>query len=1265
MENLTPGMFSNTQTFPLSPVSNTITVSVCSQNCLKNTVSKIPTNAVYSNRSSQLDEKSNKSTPKSIILTLAARASSSTTTETPLLVSFSPSSYTSRSPSYVTSTSSSIYRPSITSSTFKPTTKTTTTTTTTTTTHKPALALSRDSDASDSKSYQVPPEIKFHPIPEDSYYDDDEYPLGKTRYEYEAHEDDSSNDPSDKKFITQKLLPVNPPASSSYGSSGIREDSPFSYDQPKHYFSYSFNKSPSSSTTSTTTTERTTTTSTTTTSTTTPKPVTQRQKIQSYIVTDVEPESFKPHRYLPSSSVAPVVSDYDGSYLNPSIRTRGQNTFLKALGTTLSATQQSTIATSTTFAPAFAYSSVAPVQVKPSAPAPFDSKKTVKLTLSTSLGGSRVSEPVGSTQSPRYFINQDQFDANNTFRLSLSTSLGHSTTTTTTRAPFSPSFPRYDGKLDQTSYRIIHSSPISSDPTTSTERPTAGPTRYEINPEDFESSKTIRLTLSTGLNGGSPTVSKGTVEAVEPSSHTPKYSQFTVSDAVTTTTTEPTTTTTTTQPTTKVPRYFPSSTFLPTRPRPYQGRVETVPFTRSNSRPTKVSFRDTDPTSSSEWVPSYPDKVFSSPQTNTLQEQDESEPDDALIPPKTEVAYEEQLEVRTPPPTRFPPRIPSPPTAAVDAKKIAEAVQTFTSRGLVFKEALNKTLEPTPASRVVVSPFKSLEVQRQTTSDKPFAYSTSRVISNIYRSTTESPRESPLKSYFLITAAPKLAAFSRSSTVNGISAFPEYTTEPTTSTTQSTTLSTTTTTEPTTTTTSTTPLTTSTTVTSTTFATSTEDTTTSTVRSTEVYRGRYRPVFNLARSSEASDEVTTPKYRLRNRGPPRRTYTRLRPTAHLANASLPFTNTESTVLSISSEYSDRRVSPSEAPSISSSTGSYLNRISTTERSHYDSEVSPVKASHYKSRFSDDSFKKTTVPSENVTLSTETKTTTTETEPVHVVQITDKPVYYTSYHLTSTELNPFGPSSNSKTESTTKKFRATVEMPEMNIPTEKELLSYQQEDSSSREEEDEEDEDDEDTHPEDLADYSYLETTNAASTSTTTPSTTTTTTTFKAPTTTAGRTSGPYKPHYRSSKRYTTSTTTTEPTSTTLSTSTPRYTSSTTQRLNLTTSTQAVPSTSQLPTSSTPAASYEEDETDDEDETDEQPFPSSNVTITSNTTPRLPTTTYSMNKLPPRASRVNNAIKTTIAAAQLPRRYSKPSAGKSIQCTENSLSAKCNEIPSRY
>uniref|UniRef100_A0A182M248 NodB homology domain-containing protein n=1 Tax=Anopheles culicifacies TaxID=139723 RepID=A0A182M248_9DIPT len=77
------------------------------------------------------------------------------------------------------------------------------------------------------------------------------------------------------------------------------------------------------------------------------------------------------------------------------------------------------------------------------------------------------------------------------------------------------------------------------------------------------------------------------------------------------------------------------------------------------------------------------------------------------------------------------------------------------------------------------------------------------------------------------------------------------------------------------------------------------------------------------------------------------------------------------------------------------------------------------------------------------------------------------------------------------------------------------------------------------------------------------------------------------------------------------------------------------------------------------------IPTTTNTTTTTTTTIRPPTTYSVNKLPPRASRVNNAIKTTIAAAQLPRRYSKPSAaGKSIQCTENSLSAKCNEIPSR-
>ncbi|XP_055644926.1 mucin-2 isoform X2 [Toxorhynchites rutilus septentrionalis] len=1611
-------------------------------------------------RSSQLDEQSKKSTPKPIILTLAARAGpTSTSTESPILVSFSPFSYTPRSPS----SGSSIY---------KPTTRTTSTTSTT------GRSLPFDSDGKPLS--RIPPEIKFHPIPEDSYYDDDDdYPLSKTRYEYDARDEDSSNDQSNKKFITQKLLPVNPP-SSNYTSGGLRGDSPFSYDKPRNYFTYSFNSSPEplrslSSTTETTTTKPTTTTSatstttttttTTSTTTTTPRPEIQKQNVHTYVISDIQPESFKAHKPVIPLTRVPAIPDYD-SYLNPSIRSRGQNTFLKALGTTLSATQQSTIATSTTFAPVSAYSTARP----------FNAQDTIK---TIEVDGSQFVEPnftlvrPSSTQSPRYILNSDDFRVNGSkHRLTLGSIFGHgssTTTTTTTRTPilssstryeprpeysndskvprvpsgsfkyepqtterpvtrtpiydirtehilpsstqsprtaaksensktnqtnrlpvtstlspsaaptrvtYSYSSPRYEIGLDQVDYRKTvrlssmyskpeeHTSstvrpttsapkyevkpdqfedhksirltlgtvfgdkprlglstvytkpeePISSTerftttsaprhqikpdqfedgksirltlgtgfggktryeispeqvdyrktigssvytkpeeyisstersttnapryevnpdkvspdqidyrktsnltsvyttpkefvsstarPTTtsprneikpvqlednksirtntryetnsepkdyrkpvglstvytkprefvsSTETPTTNPPRYriksnqfednefirgkprpeispdhndyrkivgytkleehtstttsspryEVQPSQFDNNKSIRLTLNAGI-GGRPAITKGTVEVVELTTPSPKYSHSRVFDKVTSTTTEPTTTTTG-----KALHFVSSSTTSPIRSRYYQNRAEATASTRLSSRPAKVSYLDTDPTSPSEWIASYPDNVFSKPQTNTLQEQDEQELDDSYIPFKAETDFLDQLEIKTLPPTRFPPRTTStpPPSSTFDSRKISEAVQSFTSRGQIFKDTLNKTFAPSTSTRLLVSPFKSLEVQRQmTSSDKSLIYSTPRVISNTYRVTSEAPRESSFRSFFSITAPSKLTTFVKPTTTPATRTTHDIATTFTTSTTTTTTpapitttttsTTTTTTTEPTTTTssttpstttttttesttsTSTTPLTSSSTLTSSTSAASTEDyTATNAPKSTEVYRGRYRPMFTFIKPVESSDEVTTPRYRHRSRGHLRRTYSRLRPTAAKAtlkhgnaNANLTSTSTETTVLSISSEYPDRKVTLSVSPSVSSSTGSYANRVRTAESRSRDAsdDVSSTNTTHYRSRFSDDNaevYKKNIAPTENVTIST-------ESEPVDVVKITDKPVYYTRFHLTSTELNTFRPSSNSETESTTKKFRATVEMPEMNIPTEKELLSYQQEDNTSNEEDDEdEDEDDEVPPEEDLADYSYQESTTVAPTTTTT-----------------ARTATQYKPLYRSSRRYTT----TEPTTTTTTSTSPRYTSSSsTQRLpSTTTSTTVAPSTQRstttsttstttsttttmtttTTTSATSSTSHSPSTTTTPDEPTHETTSSStsnttHTAITTTTTPRLPTT-YSMNKLPPRASRVNNAIKTTIAAAQLPRRYSKPSAGKSIQCTENSLSAKCNEIPSR-
>lgn len=79
----------------------------------------------------------------------------------------------------------------------------------------------------------------------------------------------------------------------------------------------------------------------------------------------------------------------------------------------------------------------------------------------------------------------------------------------------------------------------------------------------------------------------------------------------------------------------------------------------------------------------------------------------------------------------------------------------------------------------------------------------------------------------------------------------------------------------------------------------------------------------------------------------------------------------------------------------------------------------------------------------------------------------------------------------------------------------------------------------------------------------------------------------------------------------------------------------------------------------------------NLTIQTTTTQR---TINSIHTIPPRASRVNAAIKTTIAAASLPpTRRSNTATTPTIRfatlpllkCTDSTPNAKCNEIPSRY
>ncbi len=88
----------------------------------------------------------------------------------------------------------------------------------------------------------------------------------------------------------------------------------------------------------------------------------------------------------------------------------------------------------------------------------------------------------------------------------------------------------------------------------------------------------------------------------------------------------------------------------------------------------------------------------------------------------------------------------TPATTSSTQKFIA---QSFTSRGLIFKEILNKTLEPQSHLKPIVSPYVSLETQRLTNAIRTTTpRTTNLVISRVTTST--SPR-----SYFYITASPK------------------------------------------------------------------------------------------------------------------------------------------------------------------------------------------------------------------------------------------------------------------------------------------------------------------------------------------------------------------------------------------------------------------------------------------------------------------------------------------------------------------------------
>lgn len=468
---------------------------------------------------------------------------------------------------------------------------------------------------------------------------------------------------------------------------------------------------------------------------------------------------------------------------------------------------------------------------------------------------------------------------------------------------------------------------------------------------------------------------------------------------------------------------------------------------------------------------------------------------------------------------------------------INEPTPYFTSRSNNFKEVLNKTYETSTTSKLFVSPYTSLRSILQDESVKSTSLRPVIRPSPISNKNQTLPSSSPppFRSYYSITNTPR--STSTSSTTHRL--IKSTTTEP--STTESTT-----------------------TTTKSTIPTTTVSAPKSDVwiplSSTEIDRYVKSPKFiqhnirnqfqsfSTTENSVDSDEPTTyAPYQPENAY--RRKIIRTRP-VHVSSTPPPV------------EYDDEDNNDEALDVIRNDQFSKL----------LESVLDNNKPKKYEARRGSNHVEPTT------TTTTERYLENIFDSTTRIIEITDRPhQYFSHYRHLSTERTVGSAISSTQRyvnhtttpklsdEQLREKFRATVEMPEFNIPTESERKMYKQNAAAD-----------------DVSDEFDLTTLTNTITEVTTQSTSTTTVTAKP-------------------SRTTTVTTTTT--------------------------------------------------------TEELPVPSTSYT------PKSSSTTNSINTIPPRASRVNAAIKTTIAAASLPRRVT--SAPVTLKCTENSPNAKCNEIPSRY
>lgn len=557
------------------------------------------------------------------------------------------------------------------------------------------------------------------------------------------------------------------------------------------------------------------------------------------------------------------------------------------------------------------------------------------------------------------------------------------------------------------------------------------------------------------------------------------------------------------------------------------------------------------------------------PYLNTLH----SEPiNPTRYPPRTTTLNPSTSSTTTPFQTTAINVVTSPPNNLSNFKAFNENIQSFTSRGLIFKETLNRTLEPQYQIKPIVSPFISLENQRFTnairnTSPSPQA----KDYFSKYFSTTTNVPNIPTRSYFLITA-PSKETTTRSSTF----LFPESSTL-TTSSVYSTTKK---------------PL-----ITSESTSQFYSSVSTTHTLSSDHSRGRYRPYVTYAtENSNDVEEPTTYAPRMRYNT---RTQTLVDTAALVETPQQRRKRIRSKSTTIPSKKSFEQFISSTEQMPHELTAKFV-----ASPSHETSQFIPI---YSKSNFS--SNKSIFGEKSNATSLTllKFKDFKNVNESLHhfnepqdsIIQITDKPIYYARYR-SNNAINK----GQVLEETSTKKFRATIEMPEMNVPTEK-----QNEKSYFKNEENYVDENEKQNHllidsldliendynREHEVDYAYVDFTNS-----------------------------------------TTSTTRMTSAITTINT---------TIQLKTGTSTEKLPLTTYSTTTSS-----------------QQPTTARTTTTTHRTTEKPLSTTSPKSMIPPRVSRVNNAIKTSIEAT-LPRRIPNPSSAK---CNDNSPNAlQCNEIPSRY